>query len=221
MKNKKIFIFDAYGTLLDVDSACRKMMNNLGVDWENLSRIWRQKQLEYSWIRNSMDSYVDFWEITKHALNYAMKVNGIGNEKIKKNLLKFYSRPEIFKDALKFLENLQKRKIDTCILTNGNKEMIDKAIENSKLKYLIKKIYSVETCKKFKPSKEVYKLVLDGYNLEKKNFTFFSSNCWDIHGASNFGYRTVWINRGKNEDDILPGNVDFIITNLNEYNNYI
>ena len=173
MKNKKIFIFDAYGTLLDVDSACRKMMNNLGVDWENLSRIWRQKQLEYSWIRNSMDSYVDFWEITKHALNYAMKVNGIGNEKIKKNLLKFYSRPEIFKDALKFLENLQKRKIDTCILTNGNKEMIDKAIENSKLKYLIKKIYSVETCKKFKPSKEVYKLVLDGYNLEKKNFTFF------------------------------------------------
>jgi Predicted hydrolase (HAD superfamily) len=90
MKSKKVFIFDAYGTLLDIDSACRKMADKLGENWITLSSIWRQKQLEYSWLRNSMDSYIDFWEITKNALNYAMEFQKIKNDNIKNQLLNAY-----------------------------------------------------------------------------------------------------------------------------------
>ena len=115
------------------------------------------------------------------------------------------------------LINVKRNNIKTCILSNGNYEMLNSAVKNAKLDLLIDKILSVENCKVYKPSKEVYQLVLDEFNQEKDKYIFFSSNCWDIHGASNFGLKTVWVNRINKIDDNLPGKPDFIINKLNDH----
>ena len=218
MKNKTIFIFDAYGTLFDVDSACRHMSRKLGEKWSLLSTIWRQKQLEYSWLRNSMDSYINFWEITKNSLDYAMKTLGLEDTKLRQELLDLYYKIECYEEVSVFLQKIKKKKIKTCILSNGSFEMLNSAIKNSKLEKLLDKILSVDICKKFKPSKRVYQIVLDEFKEDLDQYLFFSSNCWDIHGASNFGFNTVWVNRYNKINDLLPGNIDQTIKQLNEYN---
>ena len=217
MKKQSIYVFDAYGTLFDVDSACRNLSIKLGKNWTTLSTIWRQKQLEYTWLRNGMDSYKNFWEITKDSLDYAMQSLKINDDNLRGELLDLYFKIESFDEVKKFLTKLKNKNIKTCILTNGNYEMINAAVKNSKLELIIDKILSVEICKKFKPSKEVYHLVIKEFKEEKNNYLFFSSNSWDIHGASNFGLKTVWVNRSNKVDESLPGKADFIIKRLNEY----
>jgi len=217
MNEQSIYVFDAYGTLFDVDSACRHLSKKLGKNWITLSTIWRQKQLEYTWLRNGMDSYKNFWEITKNSLDYSMKSLKINDGNLRGELLDLYYKIESFNEVKKFLTNLKNKNIKTCILTNGNYEMINAAVKNSNLELVIDKILSVEICKKFKPSKEVYQLVINEFQEEKKNYLFFSSNSWDIHGASNFGLKTVWVNRSNKVDDKLPGKPDFVIKKLNEY----
>ncbi len=219
MKKDKIYVFDAYGTLFDVDSACRNLSIKLGQNWIDLSIIWRQKQLEYTWLRNGMESYKNFWEITKNSLDYAMKSLKINDKNLREELLDMYFKIECFREVTTFLKDLKKNNIKTCILSNGNHEMLNAAVKNSNLELLIDKILSVETCQKFKPSKEVYQLVVNEFKEEKNKFLFFSSNCWDIHGASNFGLKTVWVNRSNKVDDNLPGKADFVIKKLNEYKN--
>ena len=217
MKKESIYIFDAYGTLFDVDSACRSLSKKLGSNWINFSTLWRQKQLEYSWLRNSMQSYENFWKITQNALDYALDSLKIKDKNLRSELLDLYFKIESYKEVNKFLINVKRNNIKTCILSNGNYEMLNSAVKNAKLDLLIDKILSVENCKVYKPSKEVYQLVLDEFNQEKDKYIFFSSNCWDIHGASNFGLKTVWVNRINKIDDNLPGKPDFIINKLNDH----
>ncbi len=217
MKNESIYIFDAYGTLFDVDSASRRLSKKLGSNWINFSTLWRQKQLEYSWLRNSMQSYENFWKITQNALDYALDSLKINDKNLRAELLDLYFKIESYKEVNKFLINVKRNNIKTCILSNGNYEMLNSAVKNAKLDLLIDKILSVENCKVYKPSKEVYQLVLDEFNQEKDKYIFFSSNCWDIHGASIFGLKTVWVNRINKIDDNLPGKPDFIINKLNDH----
>ena len=222
MNKEKIYVFDAYGTLFDVDSACRNLEKEIGSDWNKLSTIWRQKQLEYSWLRNSMNTYISFWEITKNALDFAMKVLGINNKNIKIKLLELYFTIESYKEVYKFLTKLKKLNYKTCILSNGSLNMLNAAIKNSNLEKIIDKVISVEKCKRFKPSKEVYKLIIDEFNVKKEEVIFFSSNSWDIHGASNFGLKTVWVNRQKKTDDYLPGMANYEVRSLEQfYINYL
>ena len=206
-----------YQTLFDVDHACKEMAIQLGDNWEKLSSIWRQKQLEYSWLRNSMQSYENFWKITQNALDYALDSLKINDKNLRAELLDLYFKIESYKEVNKFLINVKRNNIKTCILSNGNYEMLNSAVKNAKLDLLIDKILSVENCKVYKPSKEVYQLVLDEFNQEKDKYIFFSSNCWEIHGASIFGLKTVWVNRINKIDDNLPGKPDFIINKLNDH----
>ncbi len=217
MKNKRIYIFDAYGTLLDVDSACRNLSKLIGKDWMTLTTIWRQKQLEYSWLMNSMNCYISFWEITKNALDYAMKCIKLKDNILKEKLLKLYFNIESYQEVKGFLEELKKNKLKTCILSNGSIEMLKSGIKSSKIEKLIDKVISVDKCKKFKPSKEVYQLVIDEFKEDKEKHIFFSSNCWDIHGASHFGLKTIWVNRFNKINDYLPGKPDLEIKKLNDY----
>ena len=174
MKKQSIYVFDAYGTLFDVDSACRNLSIKLGKNWTTLSTIWRQKQLEYTWLRNGMDSYKNFWEITKDSLDYAMQSLKITDDNLRGELLDLYFNIESFDEVKRFLTKLKNKNIKTCILTNGNYEMINAAVKNSNLELIIDKILSVEICKKFKPSKEVYQLVINEFKEEKKKlFIFF------------------------------------------------
>ena len=217
MENEKIYVFDAYGTLFDVDHACKEMAIQLGDNWEKLSSIWRQKQLEYSWLHNSMNEYDSFWKITKDSLEYAMNSLSMNSVKIKNELLDLYFKIGAFEEVEKVLKKIKKNKIKTAILSNGSYDMLNSAVKNSKFDELISEVISVEECKKFKPHRDVYNLVIDKFNTNKKNCIFFSSNCWDIHGASNFGFQTVWVNRKKNIDELLPGKVDDQVQSLKEY----
>ena len=217
MENEKIYVFDAYGTLFDVDHACKEMAIQLGDNWDKLSSIWRQKQLEYSWLYNSMNEYDSFWKITKDSLEYAMNLLSIKSVKIKNELLDLYFKISAFEEVEEVLKKIKKNKIKTAILSNGSYDMLNSAVKNSKFDELISEVISVDECKKFKPHRDVYNLVIDKFNINKKNCIFFSSNCWDIHGASNFGFQTVWVNRKKNIDELLPGQVDDQVQSLKEY----
>tara|TARA_Y100001960_G_C14355244_1_gene671520 strand:+ start:37 stop:696 length:660 start_codon:yes stop_codon:yes gene_type:complete len=217
MGKEKIYVFDAYGTLFDVDSACRNLKKQIGKDWNNLSIIWRQKQLEYSWLRNSINEYISFWEITKNSLEFAMKTVNINDEGLKKKLLNLYFEIESYEEVEAFLIKLKKLNFKTCILSNGSFDMLKAAISNSNLNSKIDKVLSVESCKKFKPSSEVYKLVVDEFNVNKNEIIFFSSNSWDVHGASIFGFKTVWVNRLNKVDDLLPGIPNYIVKRLKDY----
>ena len=217
MENEKIYVFDAYGTLFDVDHACKEMAIQLGDNWEKLSSIWRQKQLEYSWLHNSMNEYDSFWKITKDSLEYAMNSLLMNSVKIKNELLDLYFKIGAFEEVEEVLKKIKKNKIKTAILSNGSYDMLNSAVKNSKFDELISEVISVDECKKFKPHRDVYNLVIDKFNINKKNCIFFSSNCWDIHGASNFGFQTVWVNRKKNIDELLPGKVDDQVQSLKEY----
>ena len=217
MENEKIYVFDAYGTLFDVDHACKEMAIQLGDNWEKLSSIWRQKQLEYSWLYNSMNEYDSFWKITKDSLEYAMNSLSMNSVKIKNELLDLYFKIGAFEEVEEVLKKIKKNKIKTAILSNGSYDMLNSAVKNSKFDELISEVISVDECKKFKPHRDVYNLVIDKFNTNKKNCIFFSSNCWDVHGASNFGFQTVWINRKKNIDELLPGKVDDQVQSLKEY----
>ena len=217
MENEKTYVFDAYGTLFDVDHACKEMAIQLGDNWEKLSSMWRQKQLEYSWLYNSMNKYVSFWKITKDSLEYAMNSLSMNSVKIKNELLDLYFKIGAFEEVEEVLKKIKKNKIKTAILSNGSYDMLNSAVKNSKFDELISEIISVDECKKFKPHRDVYQLVIDKFNINKKNCIFFSSNCWDIHGASNFGFQTVWVNRKKNIDELLPGKVDDQVQCLKEY----
>ena len=217
MENEKIYVFDAYGTLFDVDHACKEMAIQLGDNWDKLSSIWRQKQLEYSWLYNSMNEYDSFWKITKDSLEYAMNSLSINSVKIKNELLDLYFKIGAFEEVEEVLKKIKKNKIKTAILSNGSYDMLNSAVKNSKFDELINEVISVDECKKFKPHRDVYNLVIDKFNIDKKNCIFFSSNCWDIHGASNFGFQTVWVNRKKNIDELLPGQVDDQVQSLKEY----
>ena len=217
MENEKIYVFDAYGTLFDVDHACKEMAIQLGDDWDKLSSLWRLKQLEYSWLYNSMNKYVSFWKITKDSLEYAMNSLSMNSVKIKNELLDLYFKIGAFEEVEEVLKKIKKNKIKTAILSNGSYDMLNSAVKNSKFDELINEVISVDECKKFKPHRDVYNLVIDKFNINKKNCIFFSSNCWDIHGASNFGFQTVWVNRKKNIDELLPGKVDDQVQSLKEY----
>ena len=217
MEYEKLYVFDAYGTLFDVDHACKEMAIQLGDNWNKLSSIWRQKQLEYSWLHNSMKNYVSFWQITKDSLEYAMNSLSINSVKIKNELIELYFKIGAFEEVEEVLKKIKKNKIKTAILSNGSYGMLNSAVKNSKFDELISEVISVDECKKFKPHIDVYNLVIDKFNINKKNCIFFSSNCWDIHGASNFGFQTVWINRKKNIDELLPGQVDDQVQSLKEY----
>ena len=217
MENEKIYVFDAYGTLFDVNHACKEMAIQLGNNWDKLSSIWRQKQLEYSWLYNSMNKYDSFWKITKDSLEYAMNSLSINSVKTKNELLDLYFKIGAFEEVEEVLKKIKKNKIKTAILSNGSYDMLNSAVKNSKFDELINEVISVDECKKFKPHRDVYNLVIDKFNINKKDCIFFSSNCWDIHGASNFGFHTVWVNRKKNIDELLPGQVDDQVQSLKEY----
>ena len=159
-----ICIFDAYGTLFDVTSATRIVANeeeyssfpNHSV---KVSNSWRIKQLEYSWLRNIMHEYIDFWQITSHALDYAMETLEIDNIKLKQELLALYLKLEAYPEVKDLLTKLKQKGFKTGILSNGSMKMLNSAVDNANIRELLDQILSVDECKIYKPSKKVYDLV--------------------------------------------------------------
>ena len=221
MNNTKPCIFDAYGTLFDVNAACRELSLDVGDKWQDLANLWRLRQVEYTWLRNSMNEYVDFWEITSNALDYAMEVLNIKNIKLRDQLLELYLKLEAYSEVKKVLGKLKDKKFRTGILSNGSRKMLDSAVKNAKIENLLDVVISVEECKIYKPSSKVYDLVEIKTDIHKDKVTFFSSNAWDMHAAANYGFKTIWVNRFQGKLERLPGKPNAIVKSLDNIDQLI
>ena len=221
MKEIKACIFDAYGTLFDVNSACRELSKEVGHNWESLASLWRLRQVEYTWLRNSMNEYIDFWQITSDALDYAMETLDIENIKLKQDLLALYLKLEAYPEVKDLLKKLKQKGFKTGILSNGSMKMLNSAVDNANIRDLLDGILSVEECEIYKPSKKVYDLVEKNMKVKKENVMFFSSNAWDMHAASNYGFNTIWVNRFNAKLERLPGKPKNIVNSLEKIDQII
>ena len=210
----KVCIFDAYGTLFDVNAACRELSKEVGEQWQELATLWRLRQVEYTWLRNSMNEYINFWNITEDALEYAMESLKMKNEELKNKLLDLYLKLEAYPEVEKVLTQLKKEGYQTGILSNGSEDMLASAVKNAKLENLLDKVLSVEKCKVYKPSSKVYDLVEKEFKINKINCAFFSSNAWDMHAAAHYGFKTIWVNRFEGNLEKLPGKPYKIVQTL-------
>ena len=221
MKEKRAFIFDAYGTLFDVNAACRELSIEVGEKWQELSTLWRLRQVEYTWLRNSMNAYIDFWQITSDSLDYAMDTLNINNKNLRSNLLKLYLKLEAYPEVKGVLEKLKEEGFKIGILSNGSKKMLDSAVKNANISGLLDEVISVEECKVYKPSNKVYELVEIKMGIKKEQVLFFSSNAWDMHAASNYGFNTIWVNRFNAKLERLPGKPLKIVNSIEKINKII
>lgn len=205
-----IFVFDAYGTLLDVHAAIARCRAEAGPEADRMSDIWRTKQLEYSWTLTLAGRYVDFWRLTERALDYALARCPSVPKTLKPRLLDAYFKLEAFADALPTLRALKAKGHQTAILSNGSPDMLKGATNAAGLAAVLDAVLSVDTLRMFKPRPEVYALVTDRFSCKPADVTFVSSNRWDVMGATAFGFRTFWINRAKMPDeypDLAPRQV--------------
>jgi len=207
-------VFDAYGTLLDFNSAVMRCADEIGPDAAKLSDIWRQKQLQYTWLRSLMGVHADFWQVTGEALDFALAAVEIDNPALRDRLMALYRELDAFAEVPETLRQLKNGKMKTAILSNGSPDMLDAAVAANNLGDLLDDIQSVEDIGIFKPDPRVYQLSVDRLGVAKENICFMSSNGWDAAGAASFGFKVVWVNRYRQPVENLPARPDLVIETL-------
>ena len=215
MKKIKAIIFDAYGTLFDVNSAAEKCKEKLGDKWEGFANYWRTTQLEYTWLRSLMRRHKDFWQITEDSLDKSMNFYNIDNA-MRSELLNLYKVLSPFTEVRDALNKLKQSNYKLAILSNGTPDLLNELVVSNQLKDIFDDIFSVEEVGIFKPDSKVYDLPINKYNIEKNEVLFLSANTWDVSGAGNYGYNTVWVNRNNNIFDKLDFEPNKQISNLSE-----
>ena len=215
MKNIKAIIFDAYGTLFDVNSAAEKCKEKLGDKWEGFANYWRTTQLEYTWLRSLMRRHKNFWQITEDSLDKSMNFYNIDNS-MRSELLNLYKVLSPFAEVRDALKKLKQSNYKLAILSNGTPDLLIELVVSNQLKDIFDDIFSVEEVGIFKPDSKVYDLPINKYNIEKKEVLFLSANTWDVSGAGNYGYNSVWLNRNNNIFDKLDFEPNQQISNLSE-----
>ena len=215
MKKIKAIIFDAYGTLFDVNSAAEKCKEKLGDKWEGFANYWRTTQLEYTWLRSLMRRHKDFWQITEDSLDKSMNFYNIDNS-MRSELLNLYKVLSPFTEVRDALNKLKQSNYKLAILSNGTPDLLNELVVSNQLKDIFDDIFSVEEVGIFKPDSKVYDLPINKYNIEKNEVLFLSANTWDVSGAGNYGYNTVWVNRNNNIFDKLDFEPNQQISNLSE-----
>lgn len=209
-------VFDAYGTLFDFNSAVSRCRDVLGEQAETLSRVWREKQLQYTWLRSLMGRHEDFWKVTGDALDFAMTSVGIRDASLRERLMSLYRTLEAFPEVVATLEALKSRGFKTAILSNGSPEMLLSAVQATGIAHMLDAVLSVEAVGIYKPHPSVYKIAVDSLSLDAEALCFVSANAWDAHGASAFGLKVVWCNRYGQSREILPGAADVEVSTLAE-----
>ena len=215
MKNIKAIIFDAYGTLFDVNSAAERCKDKIGDKWENFANYWRTTQLEYTWIRSLMNRHKDFLQITEDSLDKSMEAFKI-DKSMKNELLKLYKVLSPFKEVPKILKILKKKNFKLAILSNGTQSLLDELIKNNNLDNIFDDLFSIEQVGIYKPHSKVYDIPIKKYNIKKNEVAFLSANTWDVSGGGNYGYNAIWVNRNKNIFDNLDFKPSFEIKNLSQ-----
>ena len=215
MKNIKAIIFDAYGTLFDVNSAAEKCKDKIGDKWEGFANYWRTTQLEYTWLRSLMKRHKDFWQITEDSLDKSMKAYKIDSS-MKEELLDFYKILSTFKEVPEVLKTLKEKNLKLAILSNGTPALLNQLVNNNKLDNIFDNIFSIEEVRIYKPDSKVYDMPTKKYQIQKNEVAFLSANTWDVSGAGNYGYNSIWVNRNNNIFDNLDYEPKLKIKNLQD-----
>jgi 2-haloacid dehalogenase len=197
-------VFDAYGTLFDVHSAAARLKPELGEKADQMSKIWRQKQLQYTWLRSLMGRYVDFWQVTGDALDFAMQATGIDNPQLRAKLMELYLQLDAYPEVADVLAKLKAAGKKTAILSNGEPSMLIAAAKSAEIYSSLDAVLSVESVGVFKPHPSVYQLAVDELKVAATHISFQSSNGWDAHAASAFGFSVVWVNRFEQPPENIP-----------------
>ena len=202
MKNIKAIIFDAYGTLFDVNSAAEKCKDKIGDKWEGFANYWRTTQLEYTWLRSLMKRHKDFWQVTEDSLDKSMKAFNIDNL-MRNELLNLYKVLSPFKEVPDVLKTLKEKKFKLAILSNGTPSLLKELVKSNNLDNIFDDLFSIEQVGIFKPDSKVYDIPINKYSIERNEVVFLSANTWDVSGGGNYGYQSIWVNRNKNIFDNL------------------
>jgi len=197
-------VFDVYGTLLDFNAAVAARRARIGPQADALSALWRQKQLEYTWLRSLTGQHSDFWTVTGEALDHALAATGIADAALRDELLTLYRRLSPYPDAVETLTRIRDAGLPAAVLSNGEPSMLADGLAAAGIAPLLNAVWSVEAVGIFKPHPSVYRLATDGLSLPAGRIAFMSANGWDIAGAAAFGLRAVWINRAAAAAERLP-----------------
>jgi 2-haloacid dehalogenase len=214
LRGIRALVFDAYGTLFDVHTAVGRHRGRVGADPDRLSALWRQKQLEYTWLRSLMGRYANFWHVTADALDFALETCAIQDPALRDDLLDAYLKLGCYEEVEAVLSTLRNRGFRLAILSNGSPDMLIKGTVSAGIGHLLDDIVSVEDVGIYKPDPRVYQLACDRLDVSAEEICFQSSNAWDAAGASAFGFRVVWINRFGQRPERLPGRPDGALDSL-------
>jgi 2-haloacid dehalogenase len=210
-------VFDAYGTLFDVHAPVARLAPEIGEKADAISRLWRQKQLEYSWLRSLMGVHADFWHVTGDALDYALALYGVDDPGLKDELMVLYLKLDAYADAKAALTALKSRNMRTGILSNGSPSMLEAAVRSAGLEKVLDQVLSVEDVGIYKPSRRVYRLAMQKFAIhDAPSICFVSANTWDAQAAAQFGFQVVRIDRFGLPDDRIPGKARALIKSLAE-----
>lgn len=209
-------VFDAYGTLFDFASAAERCRDVLGDQTAAVTRLWRDKQLQYTWLRSLQGRYVDFQQVTGESLDFTLEVLGLSSAALRDRLMSLYFTLDAFPEVPAMLRRLKAAGLKTAILSNGSPAMLAPMVERAGLVDLFDAVLSVDEVGIFKPDPRIYQLAVDCMGVPAEAIAFQSSNAWDAHAASAFGMRVAWCNRYGQPPERLPGKPDVVITTLAE-----
>lgn len=207
-------VFDAYGTVFDFATAASRCADELGDRTDRLTTLWRDKQLQYTWLRAVQGRHADFWQVTGDALDFSLDALELGRPALRKRLLDLYLTLDTFPEVPVVLRRLKKAGMRTAILSNGSPRMLEAAVKSAGLAGSFDAILSVEAVGVYKPHPKVYQLAVDQLGVSARGIAFQSSNGWDAYAASAFGMQVVWCNRYRQPAERLPGGPDREITSL-------
>ena len=215
MKNIKAIIFDAYGTLFDVNSAAEKCKDKIGDKWEGFANFWRTTQLEYTWLRSLMKRHKDFWKVTEESLDKSMKAFKIDSS-MKNELLNLYKILSTFPEVKDVLKKLKEKKYKLAILSNGTPALLNELVKSNDLENIFDDLFSIEEVGIYKPDSKVYDMPVKKYQIKVDEIAFLSANTWDVSGGGNYGYNAIWVNRNKSIFDNLDYKPKNEVSNLTQ-----
>ena len=220
MKNIKAIIFDAYGTLFDVNSAAEKCKDKIGDKWEAFANYWRTTQLEYTWLRSLMKRHKDFWQVTEDSLDKSMKVFNIDNS-MRNELLDLYKILSPYPEVPEILKSLKEKDYKLSILSNGTPSLLNELVKSNNLENLFDNVFSIEEVGIYKPDSKVYDLPIKKYKIKNNEVAFLSANTWDVSGGGNYGFNSIWVNRNNSIFDNLDYRPQYEVKSLKELINII
>ena len=213
--NIKSVVFDAYGTLFDVNSAAEKCKDKIGDKWEGFANFWRTTQLEYTWLRSLMKRHKDFWSVTEDSLDKSMKVFNI-DIALKNELLNLYKTLSPYPEVKEVLNSLKKKNYKLSLLSNGTPVLLNELVKSNDLENIFDDLFSIEEVGIYKPDSKVYDMPIKKYQIKSEEVAFLSANTWDVSGGGNYGYNSIWVNRNKAIFDNLDYKPKNEVSNLTQ-----